>query len=799
MWAFFFARNSVHVNALSIQQSAAANAFAFRSRRSADSGTQCRFSRRGDSQFDDVTKVVDTFVLKSLGAHHFTLNSKLMKISFRLLLSSLLLCLASGCPSSTAAEDPTLTVSAKPRTIAADGTTVVTVTAVDSKGGAGTGEVELRTQGVGSLGAGESKALSDGKADFNFNCPAADLGCKGSVTLSASWAAAGATIKGTTTVLIQAATGVDAGSNGDAGVMVVDAGVKPTSSDAGFTVVVDRARIFKGVGDVANVTATLNVNGAIAPDQEIEFSTTAGVLTLTNAAQGSALLTVKTDANGKASVKLAENGVVGIAEVKAIHKASNQTAKTVVEILGINSISHVSTTCAGASCVLIGIKGSGANETAQVKFRVQDAMNTPAKGVKVRFRVENAPGGLTISPDAVTDAAGEAVANIQSGLNVGIVSVIATVIPGELETVSPTIAIRGAKPSNRGFKVSCERVNLDVYRSNTPNVPLDLTTKCKVVLADRYNNPVGTGTTVRLNAEAGLVPNAVKIEAYPAPTEGTGAFTFGALGGSFPPLDVPALASVPTQYPFARGAEPNGPNGAKTANPRDGLVTILIYVSGEEHFDDNNSNGIRDANEPFIDQGEPLLDSNDNNVWDDGEFFQDEAPFDGKWNPPNGVWDKDKNIWTIAHILYTNASAPSRAVVIPTSFNVGKGQSQLFDVYMPDFQFNRVTSGSTFSVTKTAGKGSVAVENQSLGLDGFGFTLNAQELTDAAGTGPCTPTTLVCQYRTLFGGWSNGFVGQVRLTGAALSDMTMAENATMTVSTTVRMLTAQYAVSGTIQ
>lgn len=279
--------------------------------------------------------------------------------------------------------------------------------------------------------------------------------------------------------------------------------------------------------------------------------------------------------------------------------------------------------------------------------------------------------------------------------------------------------------------------------------------------------------------------------------EGKGMLTLSTVG-PFPALDVTPLPADGAQYPYPRLAEPSTMDGALTRNPRDGLVTILAYTDGEEHYYDDNSNGMRDSNERFIDQGEPFTDANDNYQWDPGEFYND-VDGSGGWTPANGTWDANAKIWTVAHVLYTDASRGSLAQFSPSSFSVAKGTQQLVDVYMPDQNLNHIEAGAGASAARTASKGQIALVNLNLALDGFGFAFEARRLVNAAGTGPCDPTTPICSFRTLFGDWGRGYIGQLRLTGAATTDMTPAAPDTITVTTTVRGVAGAAAVSGTFQ
>jgi hypothetical protein len=389
---------------------------------------------------------------------------------------------------------------------------------------------------------------------------------------------------------------------------------------------------------------------------------------------------------------------------------------------------------------------------------------------------------------------------VQSGFSVGTFTVTATVA-GTVSGTSPTIGVRGAKPSNLGFTLQCEKVNLAAYISPNQSHPLPLTITCTVTLVDRLGNPVGRVTSVNLNSEAGAVPANVMTTGF-SPTggnmnEGKGTFTFNTVG-PFPALDVPPLPADPGQYPYPRSAEPSVSAGALEWNPRDGLVTLLAYTDGEEHFYDDNANGQRDANERFIDQGEPLVDANDNNQWDPGEFYVD-VDGNNAWTPANGVWDANSKIWTVSHLLYTGQAAGSNALFVPSTFDVPKGGFSVIDVYMPDLNLNHVEAGSNATASHTATKGSVMLQNLNLGLDGYGFELESRRLVNANGTGACDSTQLICTFRTLFRNWGRGYIGQLRVTGAAASDTNPPAPDMVTVTVTTRGVAEGAAISGIIQ
>jgi hypothetical protein len=276
-------------------------------------------------------------------------------------------------------------------------------------------------------------------------------------------------------------------------------------------------------------------------------------------------------------------------------------------------------------------------------------------------------------------------------------------------------------------------------------------------------------------------------------------------------VDVDPFPAV-AQFPFARDAEPRyTPTGASASvvrNPRDGLVTIIAYVAGEEFFDDNNANGTYDVGERFIDQGEPFVDANDNNQWDPSEVFID-TDNNGTYTPPNGKWDVNATIWTEARLLYTGTPAvinqpldqalfpnlqasewpqsfPNVAAVEPQFFvacpsGLPAGRGTALDAYFPDFQGNRVSAANTnLAAALVTSPGAVTNSNTSL-LDAYGFGIqrrlvHAAFLPPAGSTVPaepnppeddCTAATPACKWKVLFYNWDNGFTDRINIVAKA--------------------------------
>ncbi len=458
------------------------------------------------------------------------------------------------------------------------------------------------------------------------------------------------------------------------------------------------------------------------------------------------------------------------------------------------SIAHLSTLCGVTPCGIMGIKTSGFQELADVSFVVKDADGKPVSGVPVTFDLESPPSGtdfLTANVDAgagsvviTTDAMGVATARVESGVTLGVFTVVATV-SSTIQAKSPAIGVRGVTPANRGFKIQCDLKNMAAAADPLPPKPLK--TNCEVTLIDRFNNPVGKGTTINLKVEAGAIASSVQSTPFVATgasnDEGKATVEFNTVG-AYPALDVPAMPG-----------ELTGPGG----NQRDGLVTVLAYVAGEEAFDDNNSNGHWDVGENFIDQGEPFIDANDNNQWDKGEFYADVAPSNNQYDPPNGIWDNKATIWTTTYILYSGFQTGGHASENPIDVPVGAVKQVA--VGFADDHFNPPQAGAatTFAFTRIGNRGSVTTAFDTI-LDGYGFSLT-RALYDADNpTVGCTALVPRCVWLTNFAFAGSGYTRGITatLTGAA-SALGGAQADTLTFSATVLGTKTDFAVPATFE
>ncbi|HVE86426.1 MAG TPA: hypothetical protein VND93_26400, partial [Myxococcales bacterium] len=629
--------------------------------------------------------------------------------------------------------------------------------------------------------------------------------------IDGSWAVNGKTVTSFANVtLTGGGTGQDGGGDGGQG---TDGGTDAGTSSGGLTLTSNRTPIFTNVGDFAVLTATLKSQpdggGTPVSGATINFSTTLGTLGPGDAgASTGASYAEATNGSGQAFTLLRAGAVAGTATVTATRAgAPTTTASANVQITDIRQIAWVSTACGATSpCNLMGVRGSGKNEVATLTFAVTDTSSNPAPRIPVTFSLgSGAPLGATVTPSGVTNSAGQVTATLQSGSGIGVVTVTATVF-APIQATSPGLGITGARVSNAGISVTCSTVNIPAYISPTP--PRDVTVNCAVGLTDRYTNPIGFPTTVNFVAEAGTVSTSVTTTGFnfsnPSdPLIGRANFTFRTLAGTGRalPVDVAPFPANATQDPNPRPAEPSLPNGSQTLNPRDGLVTIVAYVNGEEYFYDANGNGVYDSGEQFYDQGERLVDANDNGVFDLGENFFDENN-NGSWDGPDGTWQSDKQVWTEYRLMYTDY--PTNGTLVPNPFSgacgsgLGKGQSVNLTLYAADRNLNQPIPGTTVAVAHTASKGSVRLNGGTTLLDGYGFDMDRVLVNPGTGR-LCQPTDTICHFRTQFYAWYVGGISSITVTGASPSDVTPCAPDTVTATVTELGVPFGFTSSGAIE
>jgi len=465
-----------------------------------------------------------------------------------------------------------------------------------------------------------------------------------------------------------------------------------TSGSSGSVTVTSTGGTLNNDGSTVSITAVVkNAQGGPATGS-VTFTAPGGDL---NASGGNSV-SVALNASGQATVTYACNFTVdvthcGAGQVLVTALWTSVANGTRVTLVGPSSpttdggspppppvdAGPVVTGPAGAPAAVIetavapevlGIQGSGIQETGVMSFLVTDSAGRPTPSVAVSFS-QRAPALVTLGRTAgVTDNNGQVIVDYTSGTVTGISAIVATV-PSTGVSGSHPVAVRGARPSASGFYFRCDKTNLPVY-TTTPRFE---TTTCTVRLSDRYGNRVGVATPVSFAAEAGSISAAVLTKPFDFsnptdPDEGSATVTFSTdMGNGFAPVETTPFAADATQFPKQRGVEPS--NGA--LNPRDQLVTIIAMVRGEEAFVDANLDGQYNPGELFVDQGDPFLDSNDDNIYDPAT----EPRFCGgadcaTYHGPNGVWDSDRTIWAPTWVVFTGVTVPVPVLTPPPASSV---------------------------------------------------------------------------------------------------------------------------------
>lgn len=401
--------------------------------------------------------------------------------------------------------------------------------------------------------------------------------------------------------------------------------------------------------------------------------------------------------------------------------ATAGTVTSTMQIIQVDPAVAGSLLYISAEPSLIGIAGSGSITDSVVTFQVMNSAGGALANQSVRFEIVSGP------PDARLDSSGGATSTGSTGLD-GMVSTIlhaglvagqvmikaTTVVSStpliELSTSAGAITIGGGSPSDRFFSVGVAntRFNLEgIYDTNLIGNGigcLGVTTSIQAFIADRFGNSnILEGTAVSFNADAGAI-NAGNV------TDAAGITLVEYRTQDPAPADVAPMAGEVFYV-----------DGGRTRNPRDGWVSILVRVGGEEHFTDANANGIYDGPTPpgesYVDRPEAFLDSNDNNLWDPGELFFDWPAsvtgnsvgiYDNAAGLGNNVWDPKTDLFRHVHLVMTGPPhvGPNTTRIVNSSGGTGPillsaGSSTTFSVYVSDVNMNSLIQGTSISADMT--------------------------------------------------------------------------------------------------
>ncbi|MCK5798406.1 MAG: hypothetical protein KAI47_14545, partial [Deltaproteobacteria bacterium] len=234
----------------------------------------------------------------------------------------------------------------------------------------------------------------------------------------------------------------------------------------------------------------------------------------------------------------------------------------------------------------------------------------------------------------------------------------------------------GLMPVDGKFRMTCNAINIGALREPTP----DIKVTCDLSAQSRKSTTIPASALVpEFRMEAGTMTS--ETDSYTQKR----IFLYSPKGGASAPKDV---------HPDGNLAEPvrNDNNGLER-NPRDGLVTLIAIIDGEEAFTDTNGNGTYDSGEPFVDSAEPWVDADDNDKHDTGEEFVD-LNANGIWDPGNGQWDAKTKIMAIYKLLWTgplHSSPETSRISAVTTTIFDSGQAEI-KAYALDANMNPVAA-----------------------------------------------------------------------------------------------------------
>lgn len=278
-------------------------------------------------------------------------------------------------------------------------------------------------------------------------------------------------------------------------------------------------------------------------------------------------------------------------------------------------------------------------------------------------------------------------------------------------------------------------------------------TEITAYLADRFGNyNILEGTTVSFISEAGLAIDTSNVTLAEDGMASVTARTQRPVLFEGPENVLPLPWENETRNYIAQNY------GYQLENhPRDGLCSVLVYVRGEELFNDTNANGVYDVGETFDDTAEdPFIDYNDNKSYDgpssdDPEEIYIDAAGNHAWDGGNGAWDAEKTISANMPILITGKPKILWSLSSP-GFNVPQGGTDSLRLIICDENGNPPAAGTTLTVTTDNGQlfgvltfdfpNSSAIGeslNGQLNLIEFAYTIADK---DSADTDPAKATTV---------------------------------------------------------
>lgn len=165
------------------------------------------------------------------------------------------------------------------------------------------------------------------------------------------------------------------------------------------------------------------------------------------------------------------------------------------------AVNFVTAVPSDKSIVIKGAGGNGRTEVALLTFKVVDSSNIGIPNRVVSFVTQSTEAVTLISSSGISDANGNVIATINSGLKPTAVRVLASVDSTNpiISTLSDTVTVTTGLPTQASFNLLREKVNVEGFDfGNQQN-------KITALLADGSGGVVANGTQIVFTADSGAI------------------------------------------------------------------------------------------------------------------------------------------------------------------------------------------------------------------------------------------------------------------------------------------------------
>jgi len=445
-----------------------------------------------------------------------------------------------------------ISLSANPTSLPADGTSQSTITAT------------VTVVGGGSAPDGTTVDFSITQGGGSITATASTAGGLALATLTSGAVAETATIRA------------------ESGGRIAEIQVEYTPGSVTLTIIPNS---LLGTGqETATVTAALKDAAGSPPlaDQTVNFTLSDESLgdinasAITSGGQGKATATFQEAAKG-GTVTVTATWTTGLADVTGSETITIQPPPAFIEVAeGYPEPTYIN------------IKGTGGQSTSHVVFNIKDAQGAlVADGYRVDFTILSGPdGGEEISPLFDTTVSGQVGTILRSGYKSGPVSIRVTYYyDTNISTTTSQISIVAGPPVGEEFGISAEYLNISGFWK------YGLEDRITISANDIYGNAIPDNTTISFKTYAtggdfvpgssltGVDPNpsgiatSTLLSYEPKPTEGFLSVTAEAVNGGRT-THVTSLAVTPSPYNYIIYAGTDGGGVYKSTDSGDMWTNI---------------------------------------------------------------------------------------------------------------------------------------------------------------------------------------------------------------------------------